>query len=138
MPNEIWARGACREAPTDLFYPERNSATYPSVAAAAKKYCRGPAPSLSCPVLLECLFFGLVTEDRFGIWGGMSPRERNAMRRHGALDRYREAQHHAESPYYALIENYLEQRDAAEDPRPQQAREGEQPEAAQLPGCQEA
>jgi Transcription factor WhiB len=105
---DIWERGNCRDAPTDLFYPERDAATYPAVAAEAKAYCRGDGVLSVCPVLLECLLYGLVTNDRFGIWGGMSPRERNALRRGGTLSKYRSAQAFTDSPYYALIETYLE------------------------------
>lgn len=105
---EIWSKGNCREAPTDLFYPDRDASTYPGIAAEAKSYCRGTVDRPACPVLLECLFYGLVTEDRFGIWGGMSPRERNAVRRSGTLAKYAPAQSLRDSPYYSLIENYLE------------------------------
>lgn len=105
---DIWAKGNCRDAPTDLFYPDRDAATYPTVAAAAKEYCRGNGTRPLCPVILECLLYGLLTNDRFGIWGGMSPRERNALRRGGTLAKYRPAQVLRDSPHYALIETYLE------------------------------
>lgn len=100
-PRLIWERGACRDAPTQLFYPDRDSA-YNDVANQARQYCHSP-----CPVLLECLFFGLVTEDRFGIWGGLSPRERSALRRRGSLDRYRAVQHLRGTGYWDLVESYL-------------------------------
>ncbi len=108
-PNEIWEKGNCRDAPDpDIFYPLRDFRTYPAIAAGAKLYCHGggtvPEP---CPVLLECLLYGLVTEDRFGIWGGMTPRERSALRRIGVLRPAR--QHDTGSPYYKLIEEYLTQ-----------------------------
>ena len=98
----IWAKGNCRDAPTDLFYPDRDASTYPSVAAEAKAYCRGNGAMQVCPVLLECLLYGLLTNDRFGIWGGMSPRERNALRRGGTLAKYRPAQVFRDDPHYAL------------------------------------
>jgi hypothetical protein len=112
-PSAVWAKGNCRDADTEIFYPDRDAATYSAIAAEAKSYCRGDSSQVACPVILECLFYGLITEDRFGIWGGMSPRERNALRRTGSLERYRTVQHLKDSPYYGLIENYLER---SEDP----------------------
>ena len=37
---------------------------------AAKAVCR------RCPVQIECLTDALAQGDRFGVWGGLSPRER--------------------------------------------------------------
>jgi hypothetical protein len=45
----------------------------------------------------------------------MSPRERNALRRSGSLAKYQSAQEHINSPYYELIDNYLERHDSKED-----------------------
>ena len=112
VPNEIWEEANCHGEDTNLFYPDRDATTYGTVAGEAKRICRGDGESPPCPVLLQCLFYGLVTEDRFGIWGGMSPRERNALRRHGSLDKYKTARPLARTRYYHLIENYLEQRDS--------------------------
>lgn len=108
-PRQIWEKGKCRDADPEIFYPERDANTYGSVAGEAKRICRGDADSPACPVLLECLFYGLVTEDDFGIWGGMSTRERNALRRHRALGKYKPARPLTGTRYYHLIENYLEQ-----------------------------
>jgi WhiB family transcriptional regulator, redox-sensing transcriptional regulator len=33
-----------------------------------------------CPVQDLCLEFALVSEEQFGVWGGLSPRERRMMR----------------------------------------------------------
>ena len=109
VPYKIWDEANCRGHDTELFYPERDANTYGSVAGEAKRVCRGDDNSPTCPVILECLFYGLITEDRFGIWGGMSVRERNALRRHQDLDKYKPARPLAGSRYYHLIENYLEQ-----------------------------
>ena len=40
-----------------------------------------------CPVSEECLAFALATREKFGIWGGMSERERRRLRRARALAR---------------------------------------------------
>ena len=107
-PNEIWAKGNCRDHPEpDIFYPERDAHTYALVAAEAKAVCRGGTDFPQCPVILECLFYGLVTQDKFGIWGGLSPRERNALRRSESLVKYRSVHHLRTSPYWTLIDNYL-------------------------------
>lgn len=114
VPKHIWEKANCQGHDTELFYPDRDANTYGTVAGEAKRICRGDADSPACPVLLECLFYGLVTEDDFGIWGGMSVRERNALRRHRSLDKYKPARPYAGTRYYRLIENYLEQHDDEE------------------------
>ena len=115
-PSAIWAKGNCRDAPEpDIFYPDRDAETYSDTADRARAYCRGDRQRPVCPVLLECLFYGLITEDDFGIWGGMSTRERNALRRTGRLSNYREADLFGPSPYRALIENYLEQQNGNQE-----------------------
>lgn len=30
----------------------------------------------SCPIRLQCLEYAITNEERFGLWGGLSPRER--------------------------------------------------------------
>lgn len=110
QPHEIWAKGNCRDADDpDIFYPDRDADTYPRIAADAKRHCRDSDLGPRCPVILDCLLYGLLTEDRFGIWGGMSVRERNALRRSGSLERYRSVQDLNGHPTYVMIDNYLEQ-----------------------------
>ena len=47
----------------------------------AKEVCRG------CVVREDCLEFALANGEKFGIWGGMSERERRRIRRQRALER---------------------------------------------------
>ena len=54
----------------DLFFPERGAST-----REAKEVCRG------CVVRLDCLEFALVNGEKFGIWGGLSERERRRLKR---------------------------------------------------------
>jgi transcription factor WhiB len=115
-----------------MFYPDRDGKTYPTTAAKAKAVCRGRDGQPPCPVMLECLFFGLVTNDHFGIWGGMSPRERNALRRGGDLDRYPSAASLRDTTYYGLIQGYL--RDRQEKTRSQ----GDRSEVVDVPERDEA
>ena len=60
----------CRGADPDLFFPERGAST-----RTAKSICR------ECTVRLECLEFAIVSSEKFGIWGGLSERERRRIRR---------------------------------------------------------
>ena len=60
----------CKGANADLFFPERGAST-----RSAKAICR------ECEVRADCLEFAIVTGEKFGIWGGMSERERRRVRR---------------------------------------------------------
>ena len=62
--------GACRGADADLFFPERGAST-----RRAKQICS------ECAVQVECLEYAICTGEKFGIWGGMSERERRRIRR---------------------------------------------------------
>ena len=66
-----WADEAkCLTAEPDTFFPEKGGST-----REAKRICDG------CPVTAECLEYALANDERFGIWGGMSERERRRLRR---------------------------------------------------------
>ncbi len=62
--------GACQGIDPDLFFPDRGAST-----REAKEVCKG------CAVREDCLEFALVSGEKFGIWGGMSERERRRIRR---------------------------------------------------------
>ncbi len=64
----------CLGVDPDLFFPERGAST-----REAKEICRG------CVVRLECLKYALTNGEKFGIWGGLSERERRRLRRQRAL-----------------------------------------------------
>lgn len=136
-PVEIWEQGLCHAHPEpDIFYPDRDAATYVAVAARAKSICRGTDGGEMCPVILPCLFYGLVTEDSFGIWGGQSARERNALRRLVTLEKYKEVAALRGTTYWELIENYLEQN--AEATSEEDGSEDYEPSDAELLGYEEA
>lgn len=66
-----WAEHAeCLRAEPDTFFPEKGGST-----REAKRIC-----SL-CEVRQECLEFALEHDERFGIWGGLSERERRKLKR---------------------------------------------------------
>jgi WhiB family redox-sensing transcriptional regulator len=60
----------CRGADADLFFPERGAST-----RKAKAICN------ACEVKEQCLDYAIVNGEKFGIWGGMSERERRRVRR---------------------------------------------------------
>src|SRR5438477_4942593 len=64
----------CMGVDPDLFFPERGAST-----REAKEVCRG------CVVREDCLEYALANGEKFGIWGGMSERERRRIRRARAL-----------------------------------------------------
>ncbi len=70
------ARANCLGVDPDLFFPERGAST-----REAKGVCAG------CEVRVECLEYALQNGEKFGIWGGMSERERRRIRRQRALAR---------------------------------------------------
>src|SRR5689334_2125879 len=69
-------RANCLGVDPDLFFPERGAST-----KEAKSVCGG------CEVRMECLEYALRHGEKFGIWGGMSERERRRIRPQRALAR---------------------------------------------------
>lgn len=66
-----WATEAkCLNADPDVFFPEKGGST-----REAKRICG------ECGVRVECLEYALESEERFGIWGGMSERERRKLKK---------------------------------------------------------
>jgi WhiB family transcriptional regulator, redox-sensing transcriptional regulator len=66
-----WAvEAACNSAPVDWFFPEvgKNSRE-------AKKVCA------TCPVIEDCLYYALEHSEIWGIWGGMTYKERRSFAR---------------------------------------------------------
>lgn len=60
----------CGGVDPDLFFPERGASQ-----KEAKAVCR------SCVVREDCLEYALENDEKFGIWGGLSERERRRYRR---------------------------------------------------------
>ena len=70
------AHANCRRADQDLFFPKRGASNRKVKAMCA-----------ACVVREQCLEFALTRGEKFGIWGGMSERERRRLRRQRALAR---------------------------------------------------
>ena len=69
-----WAPlAACRDADDDLFFPGNEAE-----ARMAVRICAG------CPVREECLEWALEMKIGFGVWGGMTERERRRLQRRSA------------------------------------------------------
>ena len=68
---QSWQEQAlCAETDPEAFFPEKGGST-----REAKKICTG------CEVKAQCLEYALANDERFGIWGGLSERERRRLRR---------------------------------------------------------
>ena len=63
-------RALCAQTAPEAFFPEKGGST-----REAKKVC------VSCEVRAECLEYALENDERFGIWGGLSERERRKLKR---------------------------------------------------------
>jgi WhiB family redox-sensing transcriptional regulator len=69
--DEEWHdRALCAQTDPEAFFPEKGGST-----REAKKICTG------CEVRGECLSYALAHDERFGIWGGLSERERRRLKR---------------------------------------------------------
>ncbi|WP_245161058.1 WhiB family transcriptional regulator [Blastococcus sp. CT_GayMR16] len=67
---DAWRQDAlCAETDPEAFFPEKGGST-----REAKRVCTG------CAVRVECLESALTNDERFGIWGGLSERERRRLR----------------------------------------------------------
>lgn len=63
-------RALCAQTDPEAFFPEKGGST-----REAKRVCTG------CDVRSECLEYALANDERFGIWGGLSERERRKLKR---------------------------------------------------------
>ena len=60
----------CAQTDPEAFFPEKGGSTRD-----AKKICT------TCDVRDQCLEYALQNDERFGIWGGLSERERRKLKR---------------------------------------------------------
>ena len=63
-------RALCAQTDPEAFFPEKGGST-----REAKKVC------LTCEVRGDCLEYALMNDERFGIWGGLSERERRKLKK---------------------------------------------------------
>jgi WhiB family redox-sensing transcriptional regulator len=71
IDDEQWQeRALCAQTDPEAFFPEKGGST-----REAKRICLG------CEVKDACLDYALAKDERFGIWGGLSERERRRLKR---------------------------------------------------------
>jgi len=64
-----WFAGLCAQTDPELFFPEKGGSV-----REAKAVCAG------CPVRAQCLEHALAHGERYGVWGGLSERERRRLK----------------------------------------------------------
>jgi len=64
------ADALCAQTDPEAFFPEKGGSTRD-----AKRICAG------CDVKAQCLEYALENDERFGIWGGLSERERRKLKK---------------------------------------------------------
>ncbi|WP_421083558.1 WhiB family transcriptional regulator [Rothia nasimurium] len=64
------ADALCAQTDPEAFFPEKGGSTRD-----AKRVCN------ECPVREACLEYAMENDERFGIWGGLSERERRRLRK---------------------------------------------------------
>lgn len=68
-PRPDWMDSAlCAQTDPELFFPDKGQPSYD-----AKRVCA------TCPVRTECLLYALANREEYGIWGGLTARERRAL-----------------------------------------------------------
>ena len=63
-------RSLCAHTDPEAYFPEKGGST-----REAQQVCDG------CEVRSECLEYALENDERFGIWGGLSERERRKLKK---------------------------------------------------------
>jgi hypothetical protein len=67
----LWAGHVlCAETDSEIFFPAHDDP-----ATEARQICA------RCPVREDCLNFAIANNERYGIWGGLDPGERDSLRR---------------------------------------------------------
>ena len=69
QPTEMFPNALCAQSDPEAFFPEKGGTT-----KAAKKVCG------KCDHQVACLEYALTNDERFGVWGGKSERERRAIK----------------------------------------------------------
>jgi WhiB family redox-sensing transcriptional regulator len=75
MNNEWRLEAYCKGKDTNLFYPEIGTKGAAEQTKTMKSFCA------LCKVSAECLQTAIEYDEQFGIWGGLTPKERSRVRR---------------------------------------------------------
>ena len=77
-----WSLAECRGSDIDSFYPPE----YQSLTVKERNYWRervaeAKATCVECPLRADCLKWALDNEEVFGVWGGLTARERRRIQK---------------------------------------------------------
>jgi WhiB family transcriptional regulator, redox-sensing transcriptional regulator len=76
LPDDGWKnRANCLTTDPDLFFPESETDKYREQIRRAKLICA------MCDVAQRCLEYALITQQGTGIWGGLTTKERQKLKR---------------------------------------------------------
>ena len=67
------AKAVCANSDTEKFFPNRDGVDAAMIVAHAQLCCA------ACTVRKECLEFALTNKFKYGIWGGVTPRNRRGL-----------------------------------------------------------
>lgn len=74
----MWDKAACKNEDTELFFPTGNTSPEArEMIRQAKAVCN------RCSLRDACLDYALDNGEDYGIWGGMTEKERRRIQRHG-------------------------------------------------------
>lgn len=68
-PEPWMAEALCAQTDPEAFFPEKGGSTRDAKALCAE-----------CPVRVQCLAFALANDEHYGIWGGLAPKARRALK----------------------------------------------------------
>ena len=68
---------ACRTVDADVFFPD----PHPGPGVDRSSYSEARAVCDRCPVTAECLDYALRNHEKYGMWGGTTPKQRRTMKR---------------------------------------------------------
>lgn len=83
------ADAECKQSDPELFYPDTGHSSRDGRAVCAR-----------CPVEAECLAYAIEHHERYGVWGGMSERQRRHMREIGGRSIKRTQTNAREQPWH--------------------------------------
>lgn len=72
---EWMEEGLCAQSDPDAWYPGEGGSPVP-----AQEICNGREREPGCPVRDECLAYALANDERFGVWGGLSEKQRKKLK----------------------------------------------------------
>lgn len=103
---EWMAAAVCSSSDPELWFPEKGQSTAP-----AKAICRG------CPSRVECLQYALDNNERFGVWGALSERERRRLSKGQPAEQPDRRVQPGECPHCGKYTNHIAQHIASVHPQ---------------------